>query len=66
MSAKGGDGSEVGGGGGAGGRLVMNYINNYLASSQPKQSFFWYGTMNILGGKNIEKDSHEKNYDLKS
>jgi len=51
LVAEGGKGSNYGGGGGAGGRLVMNYLAGYLSCSQPTQSYYWYGTMNISGGK---------------
>jgi len=40
----------MGGGGGAGGRLVMNYLKGYLADSQPAQSFYWTGNMDISAG----------------
>ena len=50
MSVKGGAGSAYGGGGGSGGRLVMNYLKSYLASSQPMQSYYWSGTHDISGG----------------
>jgi len=50
ISAIGGSGSSMGGGGGAGGRLVMNYLKGYLADSQPAQSFYWTGNMDISAG----------------
>jgi len=36
ISAHGGVGSPNGGGGGSGGRLVINYLKGYLANSQPE------------------------------
>jgi hypothetical protein len=51
MKVNGGSGSQNGGGGGSGGRLVMNYLKGYLANSQPAQSFYWTGNMDISGGK---------------
>ena len=41
----------------------MNYLKGYLSNSQPDQSYYWYGTMNINGGKAGPK---QKSFDLAS
>jgi hypothetical protein len=49
ISAMGGDGLR-GGGGGSGGRFIMNYLKSYLASSNPAQSYDWTGHSDVSGG----------------
>lgn len=49
VSAMGGDGLR-GGGGGSGGRFIMNYLKSYLASSNPSQSYYWTGHHDVAGG----------------
>jgi hypothetical protein len=47
----GGNGSKNGGGGGSGGRLAVNFLRSFLASSYPDQSYYWRGSLNLDGGK---------------
>ena len=46
----GGDGSIGAGGGGAGGRFVVNFLKGHVASAQPSQSHFWEGSYSLDGG----------------
>lgn len=50
ISIRGGYGSPNGGGGGSGGRFVMNYLRAYRADSQPNQSYYWKGEIDYSGG----------------
>lgn len=49
VSAMGGAGLR-GGGGGSGGRFIMNYLKSFLSSSNPRQSFYWIGHHDVSGG----------------
>lgn len=50
VSIKGGDGSLGGGGGGSGGRLAIEFLRSFMASSYPDQSYYWTGDLNLDGG----------------
>jgi hypothetical protein len=50
FSLRGGAGSEQGGGGGSGGRLAVNFLRAFKADSQPEQSHYWYGSVDVTGG----------------
>ena len=39
-----------GGGGGSGGRVVVNFLRAFMKSSYPDQSFFWRGKLALEGG----------------
>jgi len=51
VSIRGGDGSVGGGGGGSGGRMAVEFLRSFLASSYPDQSYYWTGDLSIDGGK---------------
>ena len=51
VSMIGGNGSAKGGGGGSGGRLAVNFLRSFLASSYPAQSYYWRGSLTLDGGK---------------
>lgn len=51
MSVSGGDGSTGGGGLGAGGRLIINYLGNYLSDYYKTRSLNWMGSLNVNSGR---------------
>ena len=51
MSLNGGNGSDLGGGGGSGGRLEINFLSSFMRSSYPDQSYDWTGNLQLSGGK---------------
>ena len=57
VSLKGGNGSEIGGGGGSGGRLEVNFLSSFMRSSYPDQSYFWTGKLELNGGKGGKNES---------
>lgn len=50
FSVKGGDGSEGSGGGGSGGRMVVYFMQSFIAAAYPDQSYYWTGTFDLSGG----------------
>jgi len=50
FSVKGGNGSDGSGGGGSGGRMVVYFMQSFMASAYPAQSYYWTGTFDLSGG----------------
>jgi len=50
ITAKGGNGSWGAGGGGSGGRVIVNLLRTYDSKSYPAISQGWNGRFDILGG----------------